>query len=144
MIAPEALATLPNAEAAIGRVLIDAGLRAYSSIPAKSPVYPLAVVQRLGGVGSWPPASPDRARIQVDTWGDEQTKKNDVLDYARLAWRAAHLAEGQTVEIGNGEAVFLAAVNDEMMVQWLRDPRTARPRYIFTLSIACRAVDMAS
>lgn len=134
---------LPNVEAAVNAVLDEAGLRVYSSIPGRSPTYPLIVTMRLGGA----PAEKhvlDAPRIQLEAWGMKSTKKNAVLDYARDAWKALLEAEGEIVELANGEAVMLTSVNPEIGLQWLPDPATARPRYVASLRVYARSVVRAS
>lgn len=129
---------LPNTEAAVNMILAEAGLRAYSSIPGR-PTYPLAVSMRLGGA----PGEKHRlsgARIQVEAWGDKSTDKSAVLDVARTAWRALLEAEGETVELSDDERVLLAGVNPEVEPQWLPDPRTARPRYLFSMRVYARQI----
>lgn len=137
-------AELPNVEAAVNAVLAAAGLRAYSSSPKRSPVFPHVVTMRLGGTPAERHAL-DAPRIQVEVWGDRDTSKSAVLDYATAAWLALQEAEGTTVELaGDEDPVFIAAVNPEIGLQWLPDPPTGRPRYIFSLRVYARRSVLAS
>jgi hypothetical protein len=118
----------PDLEAACSDLLRDGGVdRVYSSIPAR-PIFPLAVVERLGGV---PPIRYhlDAARIQVSVYGNN---KGEARDEAELARRVLLQAEGTTVEAW--EAV-ITGVDDETGLTWLPDPETARDRYVFGLIV---------
>lgn len=127
---------LPNIEAVAGTALTAAGMRAYSSIPGKDPVYPLIVSMRLGGVPAEKHAL-DGARLQVETWGDLSTSKGEVFDYCRRALRELLELEGEVIELEHaGERVQVTDVTIETGPQWLPDPRTARPRYLFTLRVS--------
>lgn len=126
---------LPNVEAAIGTALNEAGFRAYSSIPGE-PTYPLLVSNRLGGVAA-EVHSLDAPRIQVEAWGDRTTSKSEVWRLARDAYGALlELAEAM-IELAD-ERVFVTEVRPEIAPQWLPDPRTARPRYIFSVRVYAR------
>lgn len=127
---------LPDVEAAVGTWFIAQGLRSYSSIP-NNPTWPLLVVMRLGGQPAVPQAL-DAARIQVEVWGDSSTKKADVFDYARRAARWLNELEDQSVELSNGEVVQVTASRPELGPQWLPDPPTGRPRYIFANRVYAR------
>jgi hypothetical protein len=99
---------------------------------------------RLGGTPAEKHAI-DAPRIQIEAWGASksegtETSKSDVLDYARDAWRTILELEGETVELSNGEAVFIAGVMPEMGLQWLPDPPTGRPRYIGSFRIYAKNV----
>lgn len=126
---------LPDVEAAVGVVLRAAGLRSYSSIPG-SPTYPLTVVIRAGG-NPGEKHSLDGARIQIESWGDEGTDKGTVYDTARDAWQAMLEAEGEIVEAA-GERVHLTGVEPEIGPQWIPDPPTKRPRYLFSMRVYAR------
>lgn len=114
----------PDIEAMMARALRDAGVcggRAYSSIP-KSPTWPLAVVQRLGGT----PAVErrlDLARIQVDVYGNSKSEARLEADRARLA---LHEVEGTSFPTESG---FITGVVDESGLTFLPDPVTGRDRY---------------
>lgn len=133
---------LPNVEAAVNTVLHDAELRAYSSIPNRA-TFPLIVSMRLGGTPAEKHAL-DAPRIQIEVWGGGkgdpggETDKSAVLNYGRDAWKALLEAEGDTVELSDGERVALNAVNPEIGLQWLPDPSTGRPRYVASLRIYAR------
>jgi hypothetical protein len=134
---------LPNVEAAVNVGLQATGLRVYSSIPAKSPSFPLVVTFRAGGR----PAekhSIDAPRIQVEVWGETSTSKSELLNYARDAWRELLELEGETVELSDDEAVFISSVDPEIGFQWLPDPPTGRPRYIASVRVYARQSDRSS
>lgn len=126
----------PDVEAAVGTWFIANDLRSYSSIP-KSPTFPLLVVSRLGGTPAVRQAL-DAPRIQVDVWGETTTKKAEVFDYARTAARWLAELEDQSIEIAGGEIVQVTAVRPELGLQWLPDPATGRPRYIFASRVYAR------
>jgi hypothetical protein len=128
---------LPNVEAAVNIGLQEAGLRAYSSIPSKGMTWPLVVTMRLGGNPAEKHAI-DAPRIQLEVWGDTSTSKSDVFNYAREAWRELLELEGETVELSDGEAVFIASVDPEIGLQWLPDAPTGRPRYIASVRVTAR------
>ena len=128
---------IPNTEAAVNVVLDQAGIKAYSSSPKKAAVYPHAVSMRLGGAPGERHAL-DAPRIQIEIWGDNTTKKADVLELARDAYHAMLEAEGSIVELSDGERVMLSAVMPEIGLQWLPDPPTARPRYVMSLRVYAR------
>jgi hypothetical protein len=132
--------TLPNVEAAVNIGLQAAGLRAYSSSPKKGAVYPHVVSMRLGG----PPAEKhalDAPRIQLEVWGDNDSTKSEVLDYARDAWRELLELEEEIIELSDGERVHITEVAPEIGLQWLPDPPTARPRYIASLRVYARRLE---
>jgi hypothetical protein len=134
---------LPNVEAAVNVGLQATGLRAYSSVPARSPSFPLVVTYRLGGTPAEKHAL-DAPRIQLEVWGETSTSKSDLLNYARDAWRELLELEGATVELSDGEAVFISSVNPEIGLQWLPDPPTGRPRYIASVRVYARQSDRSS
>lgn len=127
--------TFPDAEAVASGRLRDEDIpnllkRVYSSVPKKDPTYPLAVVQRLGGV----PAERhrlDAARIQVDVWGALDTQKSTIRAVAEAARRALHELEGGTVN--EPVDAFVSGVADSTGLTWLPDPLTDRPRYTFSV-----------
>lgn len=122
-------ATLPDAEAMAVASLKAGGVcsgRVYSAVPKQNPVWPLAVVQRLGGVPSDRRAI-DSARIQVDIWGDT---KSDARLEAESARRALHSSEGDSFGSLGG---FMAGVEDDMGLTYMQDELTARARYTFTV-----------
>lgn len=136
-------ADLPNVEAAFNIALQEVGLRAYSSIPAKGATWPLIVSMRLGGNPAEKHAL-DAPRIQMEVWGEKDTDKSTVLNYAREAWREALELEGETVELSDGEAVFVSAVEPEIGLQWLPDAPTGRPRYIASFRVYAKQSDRVS
>lgn len=134
---------LPNVEAAVNIGLQDAGLRAYSSLP-NAPTFPAIVSMRLGGAPAEKHAL-DAPRIQIEVWGHEKTtSKSELLNYARDAWRETLELEGETVELSDGEAVFISSVNPEIGLQWLPDPPTGRPRYIASFRVYAKQSDRVS
>lgn len=136
---------LPNLEAAVNVWLDADGLRAYSSIPGRSPEFPLLVSMRLGGRPGDKLAL-SGGRIQLEAWGGsketdgEASTKTAVWDLVRQAWRRLLEAEGEIVEIPNGERVHITAVEPEIEPQWLPDPPTGRPRYIASFRVYGRAL----
>lgn len=118
----------PDSEAMAARALRDAGVcggRAYSSIP-RTPVWPLAVVQRLGGT----PIEErrlDQASIQVDVYGNSKSEARSEADSAR---RALHDAEGTPFYTEMG---YLTGVEDQSGLTFLPDPLTNRDRYTFSV-----------
>lgn len=124
----------PDAEAVVGTVLRSAGYRAYSSIP-NSPTYPLAVVQRVGGV----PITRhrlDAAEIQIDVWAETKSAARLLAAQAR---KAIHEAEATTVAVSSGDA-FVTGVDDVMGAQWLPDPSNIPlNRYTFTVRVYLHA-----
>jgi hypothetical protein len=133
---------LPNVEAAVNIGLQAAGLRAYSSLP-KTPTFPSIVTYRAGGRPAEKHAL-DAPRIQFEAWGDTSTSKTALWNYAREAWREALELEGETVELSDGEAVFISAVEPEIGLQWLPDPPTGRPRYIASFRVTARQSDRST
>ena len=121
----------PDSEAIASAQLRDqdvCGGRVYSSHPKKDPVYPLAVVRRLGGV----PAVRrrlDAARIQVDVYGNNKSEARAAAEAARLA---LHRAEGTTFAEFEGH---VTGVEDELGLTFLPDPDTARDRYTFSVAL---------
>jgi len=127
---PGKWAPFPDIEAMIRSALADAnvaGGRVYSSVPAR-PTYPLVQVQRLGGL----PAVErrlDRARIQIDVWGNSKSEAFDIAETARLV---AHEAEATAFGEWHG---FITAVEDELGMTFLPDPETNRDRYVFAVAV---------
>lgn len=136
---------LPNVEAAVNVWLADDGLRAYSSIPASSPTFPLIVTLRLGGAPGVERVL-SGARVQLEVWGaskaDDQdaSSKTAVWNYVRQAFRRLLEAEGEIVELSNGERIHLTRVAAEIEPQWLPDPPTGRPRYVASFRVYSRAI----
>lgn len=99
--------------------LIPAG-RITTEMPP-SPVYPLALVQRLGGEGIWPAL--DEPAIQLDVVGGTKAQCKKAMQ----TFRAAILAIANDVV---AEAV-LASAYEEVGPQWLPDtiPVPPVPRY---------------
>jgi hypothetical protein len=122
--------TFPDIEGMAGKVMRDAGVasgRVYSSLPT-SPVWPLVTFSRLGGI----PAVErrlDRARIQVETWGNNKGEARSLAEAARLA---LHKAQGTAVPSFAG---FITGVEDELGLIFLPDPPTGKDRYVFAVGI---------
>lgn len=139
--------TLPDLEAVASVALRTGSIGGlagvHSSIPAKSPVYPLITVQRLGGT----PAVRrylDRARIQVDVWGGNRKdgspiSKSDILDISQAARVVLLEMEGESIH--EPVDVFVSAVEDAMGLTWAPDPTTGRDRYTFSMWLYGRAID---
>lgn len=120
----------PDIEAMAARALREAGVcsgRAYSSIPG-NPTWPLAVIQRLGGVASVE-RHLDQASIQVDIYGNNKSEARLEADRARLA---LHAAEGSSFATEHG---FITGVEDSSGLTFLPDPETTRDRYTFTVLV---------
>jgi hypothetical protein len=120
---------MPNIEGVCLTALVDADLRAYSSIPSKnSAVYPLLTLKRLGGT---PPVKQklDMARIQVDSWGGTLEEARDLADEAR---QLIFALEGTTSEEW---AATVTLVQDSVGLTYLQDPVTKRDRYTFDLNV---------
>ena len=117
--------------------------RVYSSIPA-SPTYPLAVVQRLGGI----PAVRgylDAARIQVDLWGGIRTdgssiSKSELLVLSQQVM--ARLLELEGVTMVSPVHVFVSGVDVAQGLTWMVDPSSGRDRYVFAFLIFGRKLDL--
>jgi len=127
---PGKWSAFPDVEAMVRAALANADIadgRVYSSIPAR-PTYPLVRVQRLGGL----PAVErrlDRARIQIDAWGNNKSEAFDIAEAARLA---VHEAEGTVYGQFDG---FITGVEDELGMTFLPDPETNRDRYVFAVAV---------
>lgn len=118
---------MPDLEAVCGAAIRAQGYRTFSSVPAK-PVYPLLVVQRLGGV----PVERhrlDMARIQVDAWGDNKAQARDAAEAARRAILELEGTKSQTF------SAVITGCDDELGLMWLPDPDTGRDRYIFAVLV---------
>lgn len=125
-----AYSRFPDAEAMAARALRTAGVcggRAYSSIP-RTPIWPLAVVQRLGGTTAVERRL-DQSSIQVDIYGNSKSEARAEADKAR---RALHLAEGTSFAIESG---FISGVEDQSGLTFLPDPVTNRDRYTFSVNV---------
>jgi hypothetical protein len=129
------VSTLPDLEAVASTVLRGEDIcegRVYSVIP-NEPTYPLAIVERLGGV----PAireKLDRGRIQVSVYG--ASSQSEAADEAEAARRALHGAEATV--FGDLDA-YVTAVADDMGLFRLTDPTSKRPTYKFTVLIYAHA-----
>lgn len=132
-------ATFPDSEALVATWLRTAGggipARVYSSIP-NTPVWPLIVVKRIGGVPverHWV----DRARLQIDVYGG--TAKSEAADVAALARTRIMTMEGRVFTVAGGDAADaeVKAVIDDLGLSWQPDPdyTPARPRYIFGVAL---------
>lgn len=125
-----AYSRFPDIEAMVARALRNAGVcggRAYSSIP-RTPVWPLAVVQRLGGA---PTESRrlDQASIQVDVYGSSKSEARLEADKARLA---LHQAAGTSFATESG---YITGVEDQSGLTFLPDPVTNRDRYTISFYV---------
>lgn len=132
---------LPDLEAVASVTLRSAALvnldtRVYSSIPGKSPVFPLAVVKRVGGVPAVTEML-DLARIQVDVWGGAPgdgpgaPSKSMILDISQAA-RVA-LLELRGTAVTSPVSAFITDVRDALGLSWQPDPTTSRDRYVFAM-----------
>jgi hypothetical protein len=122
----------PDAEAVVNTVLRDAAITGvtgvHSSIP-KTPTFPLIITKRTGGV----PVERhhlDRARIQVEVWGNS---KSEALDIAQEARTLIHEMEGQ--QFTDPVDAYVTGVDDAFGLQWLPDNVTHRDRYIFAIDV---------
>jgi hypothetical protein len=127
----------PDTEHLVSSVLRDEvtalGGRVHSSLPGKA-VYPLAVVQRIGGV----PAERhrlDTARIQVDVYGTSQSEAFSIAQEARAAIHGME-ATGFTDPVD----AWVSAVRDDLGVTRLPDPLSGRDRYTFGVAIYVKPV----
>lgn len=132
-------ATFTDAEAIVGTIIRSAstaaGSRVYSSIPA-NPSYPLAVVQRIGGLPLHRNAI-DQAEIQVDIWAESKSAARSLADQARVALMAA---EGTTVTAG-ANVGFVYDISPSLGLTWAPDPaNTTKERYIFGVRVTLRDV----
>ena len=126
--------TFPDSEAMAIEVLVDANIcggRVYPSVPS-DPTYPVAVVQRLGGIPADRRAI-DSPRIQVDVWGNNKREARQAAADARIA---LHSAEGDTSEAFQG---YITGCEDDTGLTWLPDPVTAKDRYTFAVILTVRA-----
>lgn len=120
----------PDIEAMAGKVMRDANIATggvHSSVP-NTPTFPLITYSRLGGIPTVE-RKLDRARIQVETWGNNKSEARDLADLARLT---LHKAQGTAVPTFAG---FITGVEDELGLIFLPDPPTGRDRYIFAVAV---------
>lgn len=130
----------PNSEAFLAWAIRDAAIaglddRVYSSLP-KRPTFPLAVVQRIGGVGPVRQRL-DAPNIQVSTWAESQAAAHDLAAAARTA---IHMTEGGTFGDNDDDcpvSIVVTAVNDSLGLAFIPDPDTAKDRYIFGVTLIC-------
>lgn len=135
------------ASVALRAAHIDGVQGVHSSIPAKSPKYPMLIVQRLGG-------SPavrerlDQARIQIDVWGGSRkdapqaVPKSTIHDIAQQARVVLLELEGTTTY--DPVVVWISAVEDALGITWSPDPTSGRDRYLFSMWLYGRSVDETS
>jgi hypothetical protein len=124
-----AFITFADAQALAASVLRDAlDCGVYSQLP-KAPTYPVVTVKRIGGVPTERHAL-DRARLQVDVWGRNQTEAFDVAAQARVVLMGM-AGQKYTTPI----AGFVSDVVDDLGLFWLPDPETKRDRYIFGVGV---------
>lgn len=89
------------------------------------------VIARLGGVPSLPYRI-DNPRLDIGAWAETKAAAHDL---AQLARSVLHdLPNGDHTDLG----AVVAHVRDEVGLQWLPDPDTNTPRYIFVLSLTVR------
>lgn len=121
---------MPDLEAVAIDALKDAGIcggRVYSSVPAK-PVYPLVVVQRIGGIPVVPERQ-DSGNTQVSVWGNNKAEARDAAEEAR---RVLHALRGTA----NAELeAWISNVQDSLGLFFIPDIQTDRDRYIFSVLI---------
>lgn len=121
---------MPDIEAVCILALRDADVcsgRAYGAIPAE-PAWPLIRVTRVGG-SPVVPRRLDRARIQVEAFGNDKADARDAADAARLALMGAEATSFPDLN------AYVTAVDDDLGLQWLPDSDTKRPRYLFVLGV---------
>jgi hypothetical protein len=130
----------PDAEAVVGAGIraADTALakRVYSTVP-KKPTYPLARVQRIGGL----PAVRrymDAANVQVNVWAGTKSAARDAAEEAR---RAIMEMEGTTVH--EGDDAFVAAVEDALGLTYTPDDETGKDGYTFAVRVMLRSVSPA-
>lgn len=128
----------PDIEAIVGKALRDAnisgiGTRWYSSVP-NTPVYPIGVVQRLGGN---PPVRPylDAGVIQIEVWGTSKAEARDIAARARIA-----ILELEGTAVMFPEAAFVTGVDDSRGLTWQPDELTGRDRYLFNMEVFARSM----
>lgn len=124
---------LPDSEALASSVLrTQLSARVYSSIPS-NPTFPLMTVKRIGGI----PADRvrlDRARLQIDVWGNSKSEARDLADAARVV---LHAMENKTYRVSAGAVVdaVVTGVEDELGLSWQPDPVTDKDRYILGVAL---------
>jgi hypothetical protein len=130
-----------NVEALVGKVLVVAGLKSYSSMPKSvlndtAILEQLTIVQRVGGLGRWPYYL-RKPHVQVDCYG---VNKSSALATAEAARLAIHAMEGKTFTAAGGYVsdAFVAAVRDTLEISWQPDTDTGRDRYLFSCQITVR------
>ena len=125
---------MPDIEAVALKKLNDAGVcsgRCYPSIPA-SPTYPLAVVERIGGI---PPVRQrlDNGNVQVRVYGNSKAEARD----------AAELARRKLMDLENTtdatNAAWVSGVADTLGLSWQPDPVSKRDCYVFGVAIFAHA-----
>ena len=102
--------------------------RVFFGVPKPDPVFPLAVVQRVGG-GAAPGDAPlDEALVQIDCWGSFHDNGNG---NKASAWSLA-AAVRTALEVDNDTliATGVRAVIAVETIAWAPDPDNDRPRYI--------------
>lgn len=87
------------------------------------------VVTRIGGLPSIAYRL-DNPRLDVDCYAATKEAAHDLAQLARA--RLHELPEGDHTELG----AVVANVIDDAGVQYLPDPDTRAPRYLFTVSLA--------
>lgn len=123
---------LPDAELVIARALradpdvaaMTSG-RVYTEIP-RDPVWPMLRLFRIGGTADTS-AYYERARLQIDAWGES---KHQARLLAATARHALLLMPGRV-----GDGAIIGEVVDDHGLLWAPDPDTGRPRYLFGVRI---------
>lgn len=86
---------------------------------------------RSGGIAGYPNGHLDKPRIQVESWA---ASKKAAMQVAGEALRALFLAP----DAAHAGAVITDVVQD-LPLQWLPDPETDTPRYIFGVALTVHA-----
>jgi len=86
------------------------------------------IVTRIGGVPQIP-YRVDVPRLDVDVYADKKETAHDLAQAARA--RLHELPNGDHTDLG----AVVCDVRDEGGLQWLPDPDTNAPRYLFTVAL---------
>jgi hypothetical protein len=118
---------MPDIEAVVRIALDDAGLRAYSSLPA-NPQYPVVTIQRTGGLPAVKQLL-DAAVIDFNTWADNKADARDLADEVR------QVVYGLVDTTNDEWECTVTEVEDTLGLTFQPDPSTNRDRYVFALRI---------
>lgn len=99
----------------------------------KDAPYPRLVIGRVSGSPGPIPAHLDSARLQVEAWTDLPADGGSKPAAALLA-RTTIAALYEMVNVTHDEGV-VTDVEVAMGPQWLPDPTTSRPRYVFDVIV---------